>query len=374
METKSLARGEQQTETGLEQRTERTAELATAGEMAETQVEIQSAIIIARRFPRNEEEAFQKVMKAALRPSFAEDAAYKFPRGGQQISGPSVNIAREAARVWGNIRYGLDVLRDDLESRLIRGWAWDLETNTKVTAEDDFKKTIFRKQQGWITPDERDLRELTNRRGAILVRNCLLQLLPKDLIEDALSRCEQTLQSRAKEDPDYAKKKLIVDFASVNVTVPALEKFLKHPLAEASPQELADLRGIYKSIADGNSTWADYGDSEPQSDDKKKGLKDKLKDKAAEATADRHAPTPPGTPVPKAAPAASPSGKAPPQNVVAYNDYLAGLEGFQPDQPDKAVALMEAACKDVRLFDSDYHKLEDYFYARYPSVKRPGKA
>ena len=40
----------------------------------------------------------------------------------------------------------------------------------------------------------------------------------------------------------------------------------------------------------------------------------------------------------------------------------------------KAIALMEAACKDVRLYDEDYHKLEDYFYARYPTVKRPRKA
>ena len=71
---------------------------------------------------------------------------------------------------------------------------------------------------------------------------------------------------------------------------------------------------------------------------------------------------------------ATASTQAPPPNVVAYNDYLAGFEGIPPTDTDKAVDLMNAACKDVRLYDADYHKLEDYFYARYPTVKRPRKA
>jgi hypothetical protein len=250
-------------ETALSTRTEHSSELAPTAGAAEKQFEIQSSIAIAKRFPRNEDQAFARLMKAADRSSFADDAAYSFPRGGQAVEGPSVNLAREAARVWGNIRYGLEILRDDEESRQIRGWAWDMESNTKVTAEDDFQKLIQRRNKSgpgtvWVKPDERDLRELTNRRGAILVRNCILQLLPKDLIEDALDRCQETLKKGAERDPDGARKKLILAFSQLSITPEMLEKKLGHPLAESTPKEIAELRTIYKSIADGNSTWSEY--------------------------------------------------------------------------------------------------------------------
>ncbi len=62
-----------------------------------------------------------------------------------------------------------------------------VDTTIKVThvhdmeIDDTFRKKIQRKRDGqtvWVTPDERDLRELTNKRGAILERNCLLKLQP----------------------------------------------------------------------------------------------------------------------------------------------------------------------------------------------------
>lgn len=255
-------------DSALSRREEFSTELAPTYAAAAIEAEIQSAITIALKFPRNEDKAFEKLMRACKRPSFAEDASYRFPRGKTQdadgkwvdniITGPSVNLAREAARVWGNIRFGLEIIRDDEESRQIRGWAWDLESNTKTSAEDDFKKLIYRKAKGWIKPDERDLRELTNRRGSILIRNAILSLLPKDLIEDAIEMSDSTRVNEAATDPEGARKKVILGFSEINVTPQMLEEYLGHPLGEASPAEIANLRTIYRSIADGNSTWPEY--------------------------------------------------------------------------------------------------------------------
>jgi hypothetical protein len=191
--------------------------------------------------------------------------------------------------VWGNNRYGLEIVRDDEKSRQIRGWAWDLETNTKVSAEDDFRKLIQRKGRNgqpttWVRPDERDLRELTNRRGAICVRNSVLQLLPKDLIEDALEKCRETLRTQAQKDPDAARKKIILAFSELNATPVMLEAKLGHSLSEASPAEIAELRSIYKSIIDGNSSWAEY--VKPKEPEPQPGLSDlteKLKQEATPA-------------------------------------------------------------------------------------------
>lgn len=282
-------------------------ELQQTGAAASAQHEIQSAIIVAKKFPRNEVSCFQKLMLAASRPSFAEDATYDFPRGTNDdgtkkiISGPSVNLAREAARIWGNIRFGLYVVRDDDDTRLIRGWAWDVESNVKNEFDDDFKKLIQRKvkdgpnkgETRWVEPDERDLRELTNRRGAILVRNALLQVMPKDLIEDALFKCSETLEKEAGENPEAVRKRLLVDLGAINVTVEHIEKALGHPFAQCTPAELTNLRAICNSIRDGNSTWAEYTKrseppvpSEPKTPtDEEKALQDgqaKLKEQQAQ--------------------------------------------------------------------------------------------
>lgn len=245
-------------ETGLEARQEQSAELAPVAGAASVEAEVRAAITVALSFPRNEDRAFEKLMRACRRPAFAEDASYSFPRSGSDITGPSIYLAREAARVWGNIRHGLNVVADDEEARTIEAWAWDLETNTKVFAQDTFRKLVYRKKGGWIKPDERDLRELTNRRGAVLKRNCILEILPADLIDDARNMAVETLRNGAAADPEAARKRIIAAFSAMNITPEMLEQRLGHPLAQCSPAEIAELRQIYKSIADGNSTWSEY--------------------------------------------------------------------------------------------------------------------
>jgi hypothetical protein len=245
-------------ETALTVKKDENYELSESSMVATATAEVQAAIIIAKKFPRNEDESFRKLMRACNRSSFAGDAAYSFPRGTAKVKGPSINLAREAARVWGNIEYGILIVHDDDDMRKIKAWAWDKESNSRSFAEDTFKKLIFRKKGGWVKPDERDLRELTNRRGAILKRNCLLELLPKDLVEDALSTCEKTLRANAAQDPDSARKAIILAFSELNITPEMLEKKLGHKIAQCIPDEIAELRQIHQSIKDGNSKWSEY--------------------------------------------------------------------------------------------------------------------
>lgn len=233
-------------------------ELTVAAQQASVVQEIQGAIMVAQRFPRDEAGAMAKLVKSCERPSFAESAAYAFPRGGQTVKGPSVNLAREAARLWGNIRYGVHIVNETPLQRTVRAWAWDMETNNKVEQDDTFEKLIYRKKGGWQKPDERDLRELTNRRAAIAIRNCLLQLLPKDMVEDAMRQADETIEKGIKDDPQAHKKKLVQSFLGLGVEPEQLAKFLKHSVDKCSPKEIAELRQIYVSIRDGNSSWSDH--------------------------------------------------------------------------------------------------------------------
>lgn len=263
-------------------------EIGASGGALAARAEVEMAMLSARRVPRDEDNAFQKIIRSCRRPRFAENVEYRFPRGGKQVSGPSVYLLREIAKAWGNLQYGFRVTQDDAEARTIRGYAWDLETNTRVELEDSFKKLIQRRISGetrWIAPDERDLRELTNRRGAILVRECIRGLIPQDYIDAAVEQAAETLRADIADDPDGARKKIIAGFDKLNVKPAALKSFLGIPLEQASPAQLAELRAIYESIRDGNSTWANYsGKDEPKKRAKKTGSLDpsKLKETKGE--------------------------------------------------------------------------------------------
>lgn len=236
-------------------------DIGASAQSLAAQTEVQGAILMAKQFRRDEDNAFERIIRACRRSTFAENVTYNFPRGSTRVIGPSIYFAREMAKAWGNITYGFRVIRDDEELRVIRAYAWDMEHNTRVEQEDSFKKLIQRKFGGetrWVSPDERDLRELTNRRGAILVRNCLLSLMPQDYVDEAIREATATMQKGIAADPDGARKKIIAGFGKLNVKPAALKTYLGIPLEQASPAQLAELRSMYESIRDGHSTWADY--------------------------------------------------------------------------------------------------------------------
>jgi len=273
-------------------------EVGAVAATAREEAEIKAAIVLARRFPRDENAAYTRIIKACKRPSFAEGAMYSFPRGNQIVTGPSVQLAREIARCWGNIRFGLRVVSMDDQMVHIRGYAYDAETNAYVEAEDKFSKLIFRRGRGWVQPDERELRELVNRRGAILVRNCILQVVPSDVVEDAQRVVQETLRKAAQgeieQNRDDAIRRLALAFDGLGVSTEVLERYLGHPLSAITAEEIAHLRGVYKSIVDGHTRTTDHfdlsngrqqsesnqelnarlkgdGNGEPQSGEKRKG-------------------------------------------------------------------------------------------------------
>jgi hypothetical protein len=125
------------------------ADSTTAQSMSSREVAaIQSAIIQAKRFPRNEDAAFAAAISMSKRPSFAKEAIYKRPQGDGQVTGPSVKLVRALVRAWGNVRVSMQVIPD------VPGWctvevtAIDLETNIHRSEQTRFKMEVFRKKHG----------------------------------------------------------------------------------------------------------------------------------------------------------------------------------------------------------------------------------
>jgi hypothetical protein len=241
---------------------------------------IQAMMLLARRFPRDETTARAKLLELCESRTFAEKATYSFKRGRRQadsgqwvdnyVSGASVKLARAAAAKWGNISTSMLILRAGTDSIHIEVRAWDLETNYVQTAQDEFPALVQRKNKDtgkteWVVPDERDRRELVNRRAALLERNCLIRLIPDDLIASALMTVKETVMREAKQSRAEQMTALVLEFGRFGIGRPHLEAWLAgqrdKPTADLetiTPEEIVNLRGVIRSIRDGDSGPDDH--------------------------------------------------------------------------------------------------------------------
>ena len=226
--------------------------------------EIEAAVLIAQRHPRSEDAARVAMIKTCQNPLFAEKACYRYPRGKTEdgkpntVKGPSVVLAREMARVWKHMRHGFAVTADDDDSRTILAYSWDLEANGYEEKQAQFRKVIYRKGQGNITPDERELLELTNRVGAKAERNCIIHLMPWLLVQELVEIADATMADSAAKDPDALRKKVADGFARLNVPIEQVEEFIGAKLAHCSPADLETLRQIWATIKAGESSWSEF--------------------------------------------------------------------------------------------------------------------
>lgn len=220
--------------------------------------EAQGKLVIAKRFPRDPFLAFNQAMEACRRPTFADEALYKYSRGDGPISGPSIRLAEELARCWHNIEYGLRELSNKNGVSEMEAYAWDLETNTYSSQKFTVRHWRDTRGGGYALNDQRDIYELTANLGARRMRARILAILPGDLVDAAVAECYATIAGKNDEPMTVRLQRVVAKFSRLGVSVPMIEAYLKHPLADTVPTELADLQAVYNAIKDDNGKVADY--------------------------------------------------------------------------------------------------------------------
>jgi len=153
---------------------------ATQIEQTRAIAQVQGALIVAQQRPRDSIGAKNRMEEACSTKEMAELAFYRYQRGSSQISGPTIHLATEIARCWGNIDYGVSELsRDDIkgESEML-AYAWDLEVNNRVT--NTFIVPHKRDKRSGPTQltDLRDIYENNANAAARRLRECILRVLP----------------------------------------------------------------------------------------------------------------------------------------------------------------------------------------------------
>lgn len=221
-------------------------------EEARAIAEVKGKLSVAKMFPRNEALAYQKAMDSCRRPSLAAAANWKYRRGGQNLSGPSIRLAEELARVWGNLDYGIRELSRKGSVSEMEAFCWDMETNT-ISSQRFTVRHVRDKQEGAAElTSERDIYEVTANMGARRLRARILAILPPDLVEAAVDQCRKTVANEGAEIPIADRiKKVVEAFSRYGVTVPMLETYLGHKLDATLPEEFADLTEVRNAIKDG---------------------------------------------------------------------------------------------------------------------------
>jgi hypothetical protein len=243
--------------------------------------EAQGAIMVAKRFPRDEKTVFDRVLVACQRTSLASQAIYSYARGGTDISGASIRLAEQLLRMWGNASAGLRELEGDEEESILEAFAIDYETNVRIVKTFTVKHERRTKKGTFKLDDPRDRYENLANFGARRLRSCILALLPGDLVEAACEQCEQTLLAKADTSPE-ATKKMVGAFSQFKVTKDQIEKRIQRRIDSITPAQVISLRKVFNSLKDGMSNASDWFDAEVVDEPATKGaaaLKEKLKKK-----------------------------------------------------------------------------------------------
>jgi hypothetical protein len=231
---------------------------AAAAALVQREVaEVQAAMVIAKTHPRDPRQSMDRILTACTRDTLAESALYEYARGGQTVTGPSIRLAEEIARQWGNILCGVTELVRHAGSSECLAYAWDLETNFRDEKRFTVRHWRDTKKGGYAITDERDIYELIANMGARRKRACILAVIPGDVTEAAVRQCDMTMKTREQVTPERLKA-LVEAFGKFGVSQGQLEKRIQRRLDSITPALLVNLRKIYNSLKDGMSQPSDW--------------------------------------------------------------------------------------------------------------------
>jgi hypothetical protein len=258
------------------------AELENArGETASTALaqraksEVEARYVMALRQPRKDEDSRQRILNHCKRKRFAEAAQYAKPVGGKKIVGPSIRFVETALAEWRNVDVQAAVTFEDSERLLVSVVVTDLESNVTHRAETVIAKTVERKSlkrgeqaissrvnsQGEMTyllpATADDILNKTNAAASKMIRNCGLRVLPRDIVDEAIDACNQTVRAEIERDPTAERRRVLDAFGKIGIRPSDLEAYLGHSIDQVSPAELQSLRVVYATVDSGEATWRD---------------------------------------------------------------------------------------------------------------------
>lgn len=236
---------------------------ATAIEQSRAAAEVHAAILVAQQCPRNEQIARRAMEDACKMKALAERSSFRFKRAGAPISGPSVHLARELARCWGNIQYGVaELSRDDTHGQSeMQAYAWDVQTNSRSVHVFIVPHKLDRSEKSGGQKDLTDMRDIYENNannGARRLREAIFAILPIWFVEEAKKLCQETLQREDDGKSIHTRIAEAIDrFGAIGVREEQIAAKLGRPSNRWDHQDLAQLSVIFRSIRNGEISKED---------------------------------------------------------------------------------------------------------------------
>lgn len=221
--------------------------------------EVQASVFMAKRFPRDESQSIARVLRACDRVGLASRAVYSYPKGGTNVTGPSIRLVEAIAQAWGNIQSGVVELEQRDGESTCMAYCWDVETNTRECKVFQVKHQIQTKNGMKVLTDPRDIYELVANQGARRKRACILNVIPADVVDTAIERCNKTL-SGSKRKPLIDRIREMCDLFQTRYSVPisSIERYFGYKLDAFTELDGQALAGIYNALQDGAAKREDY--------------------------------------------------------------------------------------------------------------------
>ena len=238
--------------TSLEQLSQPTSPLpkvtqTTAVEQARAVAEVQAAVTVAQAMPRDINRAVAEMRDACGRTALASRAFYSVPNRG---NGPTVHLARELARIWGNLDYTVRELRRDDEagSSEVLASAWDQQVNVRSSRsfQVPHEKMARGKRQKIVDLD--DVYRNNQSVGAKAVRECIFSVLPRWFTEEAQDLCRRTLNDGEGTPLADRISAMVAAFRGLGIDVPRLEAKTGKKRGQWDAGDVAQLGIDYTSI------------------------------------------------------------------------------------------------------------------------------
>lgn len=247
-------------------------------EMSKAIQEVQAKLIMANRFPRDMVRVRAAILEECKSLSIAEEAEWKYPRGGEMLKGPSIRIAEVIIRNYKNMTFGVRELERRVGSSLAQAFCWDLENN--VSSEKEFEvpheiKLKSGKMKKLIDP--RDIYEIVANNGSRRLRAAILAMVPISIVEDAMAACRQTLIKGGGEPIEKRLANMLMKFKELGVAAEMIEEKLGHQINLTTAEEIVDLTAMFNSIKNAQAKRSDFFNyPEDRGDEEAASMADKI--------------------------------------------------------------------------------------------------
>jgi hypothetical protein len=232
----------------------------TEVEKARAAADVMVAMEAAKRWPRDEDLAENRMLRVCRTARVAETAFWAFPRSGETLTGSSVYLMRTIATIWGNADFGAREIGRSERHRYseMLAWAWDLEWNIRIS-ETFIVPWVRDTKDGPVRLiSTRDIRDALSNVAQRKVRTQIANLLPDWYVAAAEEAARAVIEGTGRAIEDVRREVGAMLKACGVSSMPAvLHRVGREKWVDTTRQDLATLRIAAQTITREEATIAE---------------------------------------------------------------------------------------------------------------------